>query len=191
MYIKDYQALAIRTAKMFPTLEENLTHAVIGMITELGELATAIKRAFIYGQGYTPKILENILEEVGDFMWYVALAAHALDFELDVMLGEDQGCTVTEMQEGLVRHPDYEMATPVHRLRVIANYLVQFDGSQDMVHVGIMVLSLTALLHELGLSLDDACAQNIEKLKLRFPDAYSDEAAEARADKGGLPATLS
>ncbi len=33
--------------------------------------------------------------------------------------------------------------------------------------------------------------ENIAKLRERFPDAYSNEAAEARADKGGLDARVS
>jgi hypothetical protein len=37
----------------------------------------------------------------------------------------------------------------------------------------------------LGTTGDQVRAQNIAKLRQRFPDAYTDAAAEARADKGG------
>lgn len=40
----------------------------------------------------------------------------------------------------------------------------------------------------LGESLEEVAGNNLAKLKLRFPDKYSDEAAEGRADKGGLSA---
>jgi hypothetical protein len=39
-----------------------------------------------------------------------------------------------------------------------------------------------------GVPVSQVLADNIAKLRERFPDAYSNEAAEARADKGGLDA---
>lgn len=57
-----------------------LNHAVIGMMGEVGELAGTLERWLHYGQGLD---LVNVKEELGDLMWYVALACNALGIKLD------------------------------------------------------------------------------------------------------------
>jgi len=52
-----------------------LLHAVIGMVTEAGELADALKKHIFYGK---PLDRINVLEEVGDSQWYAALAVDIL-----------------------------------------------------------------------------------------------------------------
>ncbi|MGH7745873.1 MAG: nucleoside triphosphate pyrophosphohydrolase family protein, partial [Candidatus Dormibacteria bacterium] len=116
----EYQTLAFRTARIFENINANLIHASLGLATESGEFTSEIKRMAIYGKPFDEKIQIHLVEELGDILWYIALAAT----HLDISLG-----TIARM--------------------------------------------------------------NIEKLQLRFPDAFSPEAAEARADKGGLPHTES
>lgn len=116
MNANDYQRLAVRTAKIYPTQGENLNHVALGILTEAGEIGTTVKRHVIYNKPITEEMHENLVEELGDLVWYVALACYALGVEF---------ATVLKM--------------------------------------------------------------NIEKLQVRYPNAYSDQAAEDRADKGGLP----
>ena len=60
-----------------------LNHAVIGAMGEIGELAGAVERWIYYGQRLD---LPNIKEELGDALWYIALACNAVGIELeDVM----------------------------------------------------------------------------------------------------------
>jgi len=120
MNADDYQKLAVRTAKNYPTLGENLTHVALGLLTESGEVGTTVKRHVIYNKDLTEEMRANLAEEMGDIAWYLAL-----------------GCET------------------------------------------------------LGISLGDVLDQNIQKLKARYPNAYSDQAAEGRADKGGAPASES
>jgi NTP pyrophosphatase (non-canonical NTP hydrolase) len=117
MNINYYQQLALRTEKPLPTATERLVHACLGLQTETGEVATEIKRMHIYGKPLDAKRIVHIVEELGDIMWYMAIAADAI-----------------------------------------------------------------------GVSFSDILQNNITKLCERFPDAYSNDAAEARADKGGLDA---
>lgn len=56
-----------------------LMHAVLGMITELGEFCDPLKKCLIYGKPYDAT---NLQEELGDSEWYVALAANALEAQL-------------------------------------------------------------------------------------------------------------
>jgi len=52
-----------------------LMHAKEGLVTEAGELADAFKRHIYYRQ---PLDRTNIIEELGDVMWYVGLACNVL-----------------------------------------------------------------------------------------------------------------
>lgn len=62
----------------------DLLHAAIGAAGEAGELLDAIKRPIFYG-----KVLDtiNVIEEIGDMYWYLALACKAIHVEpSDVLL---------------------------------------------------------------------------------------------------------
>lgn len=83
-----------------------IEHAVMGAVTESGELMDAVKKSKIYGRALDRV---NLVEEVGDIMWYLAILAD-----------------------------------------------------------------------ELGVSFEDIWEKNINKLRQRYPEKYSDERAENR-----------
>ncbi|HXB10640.1 MAG TPA: nucleoside triphosphate pyrophosphohydrolase family protein [Bacteroidia bacterium] len=53
-----------------------LLHAQLGMTTEVGEFTDALKRFLFYGRAID-RI--NVIEELGDLVWYIGLAIHAVD----------------------------------------------------------------------------------------------------------------
>lgn len=121
MKADEHQELAYRTSK---TSYEPLTHqqfellhAVLGLASEVGEIADNVKKHIIYGQ---PLNRGNLVEEQGDVDWYGAL-----------------------------------LMTAIQELRSVA------------------------------------LSNNIEKLRRRYPDGYTDLAAIARADKVDEPKVTS
>lgn len=60
--------------------EIDLLHAAIGLQTESAEFSDMLKKALFYGK---PIDQVNLKEEIGDLLWYAALALRALnsDFE--------------------------------------------------------------------------------------------------------------
>ena len=58
----------------------DLLHAAMGISTEAGELLDALKKAIFYGK---PLDSVNLKEEVGDVMWYIAIACHALGISIE------------------------------------------------------------------------------------------------------------
>jgi NTP pyrophosphatase (non-canonical NTP hydrolase) len=72
--LDDYRKMAERCQNE-TTLK--ILHAVMGMVTEAGELMDAVKRHLIYG---APIDRVNIKEENGDSFWYQALLARASGF---------------------------------------------------------------------------------------------------------------
>ncbi len=75
-----YQILAERTAKSMPSKVEDLVHAALGLSGEAGEFTDAVKKSYIYGK---PLDVHNLIEELGDAMWYIALAASKLGVGLE------------------------------------------------------------------------------------------------------------
>lgn len=60
-----------------PTFKQmELIHAVLGLASELGEIADTVKKHIIYGQVLDE---ENLVEEVGDSDWYAGLLLTAIN----------------------------------------------------------------------------------------------------------------
>ena len=194
MNFEEYRPFALRTAKMFPTQHENLRHAALGLITELGEFATEAKRMVIYGREMTPEMRDHMIEEIGDMMWYVPLGLHALEQHDIIVL--DAAC-----KRELAALPDADNGDLSVNLAVmvggIASALVPSKGvTEDAATIARMFAGIVFIIDylvapALSMSGNEIRRLNIEKLRKRFPEKYSDDAAEARADKGGLPASVS
>jgi len=190
MNFADYFPLALRTAKPLPTPALDLRHAALGFITEIGEFVSEVKRIEIYGKPMSEEMRLHMIEELGDFNWYIpvmlksaaagnvlpALDASQVEeldtlntiVDLSLMLWGTASVAVFPSISGAAFHDIY--FPPAHELSEIAALQVA-------------IIDRIALL--LGTDGDQVRAQNIFKLQQRFPDAYSDAAAEARADKGG------
>lgn len=74
-----YQVKAMRTAKPGDT-DFDLMHAAYGLAGEAGEFADCIKKHQVYAK---PFDRENAIEELGDVLWFVALACNALDVTME------------------------------------------------------------------------------------------------------------
>lgn len=74
---KDYPVIGtrIKTDEMI-----DLLHAGIGMTTETGEFLDALKKHIWYGKELD---IVNLREEIGDLLWYLALALRTLDSDFD------------------------------------------------------------------------------------------------------------
>ena len=60
-----------------------LNHSVIGLTGEVGELASAVEKWVYYGQPLDPT---NVAEEIGDCIWYLALACNALGVSMQEIM---------------------------------------------------------------------------------------------------------
>lgn len=83
----DYTAAAKRAAGVEVVLGDaetpkklDLLHASMGLVTEAGEFQDMLKKHIFYGKPFDEV---NLKEEIGDILWYCAIALEALgtDFE--------------------------------------------------------------------------------------------------------------
>lgn len=65
-------------------------------------------------------------------------------------------------------------------------YNADLDLGNVKEEIGDTMFYLQALAAECGFSLLDAMKANVAKLKIRYPDGYTDQAAQDRADKNGV-----
>jgi NTP pyrophosphatase (non-canonical NTP hydrolase) len=66
----------IEAINRIDTKAMNLLHAAFGMQTEAGEFTDMLKKSFFYGKELD---IVNLKEELGDQLWYIALACETLD----------------------------------------------------------------------------------------------------------------
>lgn len=88
-----YQKSALRTngpdyagVKNRATFDEkavDLLHASMGLVTEAGEFQDALKKHIYYNKTLDKT---NLKEEIGDILWYCAIALQALDTDFESVM---------------------------------------------------------------------------------------------------------
>lgn len=74
----EFNMLVDKDANMYK--RERLVHAAMGMQTETAEFTDALKKSLFYGKTLD---VTNLKEELGDLLWYVAIAMDELDTDFE------------------------------------------------------------------------------------------------------------
>ncbi len=82
----EYQRLALRSAPPGHTEQERLLNAALGLCGEAGEWADTLKKHAFHGH---PIDRAALSKELGDILWYVALACDALDLQMSAVMAEN------------------------------------------------------------------------------------------------------
>jgi len=96
MNLNEYTKNAKRTTAKLRTETMDDLHMVLGMVTEVAELADAYKKYIAYGKDLD---FINIQEEIGDLMWYIANLCAFNNFDLEKILE-------TNINKLRVRYPE-------------------------------------------------------------------------------------
>ena len=80
MNFKDYQKQAVKTAIYSPAVDT--VYPALGLASEAGEVAGKVKKYMRDGGSYI-MLRDQLLDELGDVLWYVAAIARDLDIELE------------------------------------------------------------------------------------------------------------
>lgn len=103
-----YPAFVDRLEKKFPDCQQlEYAHCGLGVTGEAGELADAIKKHAIYGK---PIDRTNVVEEIGDLLWYMQATMNKLEITFDEVLVYNYNKLKTRY-EGLV----YSDAAAINR----------------------------------------------------------------------------
>jgi NTP pyrophosphatase (non-canonical NTP hydrolase) len=82
MDLNDYQQSALVTA-IYPHRGSNFAYPALGLAGEAGEVADKLKKVIRDNDGVlTDPVRDAVAKELGDVMWYVAVLAAELDYDL-------------------------------------------------------------------------------------------------------------
>lgn len=108
----DYQRMAMRTAGDYNSTYDMLRNAAYGINGEGGEVIDLLKKYEFQGHALDEL---KILDELGDVVWYCALAAEALGTTLQ----EVMYCNIEKLKE---RYPDgFDKSRSINRKEYVAH----------------------------------------------------------------------
>lgn len=92
----EYQRRAAETA-IYPS-EQGLPYVALGLTGEAGEFANKVKK--IIRDGSTPIVWTDLADELGDVLWYLAMAADEIGFSLEEIAWRNLDKLRKRQQEG-------------------------------------------------------------------------------------------
>jgi NTP pyrophosphatase (non-canonical NTP hydrolase) len=106
-YLDHYQYMSKRTIDLTKSRKDNVTNFAISLAEESGEVLGIIKKHLYHGHGLDLDELEN---ELGDVLWYVAALATLYGLRLEVIANKNHS-------KILKRYPDgFSEADSVNRI---------------------------------------------------------------------------
>lgn len=167
----NYSEFVTALAKPLPTKKERLAHALLGVISELGELADAWKKHTIYGQTLDRN---NMIEELGDLRFYLQMFINegveysVLSYRMDSF---EQSLFFTSKYAG-------DLAE-----------LIIFDINVKNINVcfGRLISAWDLMCQIIDVSPSMIIERNIKKLIKRYPDkVFTEKHAIERLDKNEI-----
>lgn len=156
MTIKEYQQLAKRTC--VDINENNHLHMVLGVSTEVGELLDIFKKNIAYGK--EPDLI-NLAEEVGDTFFYLVNQATF------------KGLVLEEIQPQ--SNKNFTIVETI--LRWEAKYKDYYFTEGDDEYLIRLIDMWAGIAELLEVDMSKCLTNNINKLKVRFPDHFSQKNA--------------
>lgn len=172
--ILEYQGLAARTCPNLPGEHENERHMNLGVITEIGEVLDIFKKNLAYGKAID---VVNLGEELADMSWYIVNKCRFQEISLEdafnLVKAEVKDLLDTQMfsEEGLSKELKAEAL--MHPL------LQAYCGPTNSIFSApIVQLAILANIAEwFELDFFQCLTNNIDKLKVRYPEKFTEEAA--------------
>lgn len=183
--LAEYQQLASRTCPDLGSNLENAFHMNSGIITEIGEGIDPIKKHFAYKK---PLDLVNVGEEIADCAWYISNKARMFlsPKAIEGTWGDEKAFEEGILDFEKVFASDLEKAsTETLRIKLAANFLytisytvVDMESYDEMSSLGLPNMILLKKASDLlGLDFYQILTNNIEKLQIRYPEKFTEEAA--------------
>ncbi len=163
MNLKTYSSLASRTESEYDSggfSHIRFLHAITGMVTEAAELM----------QADAAGDEKNVLEEAGDYMWYINILFAVFEKELEYKEDDDFELVGYPFTNNIV----VLTADITDALKRAVFYKAAIHLDQIFKKVNNIIFLLIKTLCDHGFSLAEALDSNIAKLKVRYPNGYSD-----------------
>ncbi len=166
MKTEEYQKKSIRTLNRLSTIEQDITHMKLGLITEIGELADVYKRFIAYGKEID---LVNVKEEVGDLLWYNSNLANIIGIDI---------CYFEELfqkkrnNECLNSSSEYMILTMSMKIGGMA-----MESGPTEFDLFSLYYSIRFFCIKNDIDIEECMQKNYDKLFKRFPEKFTNENA--------------
>ena len=102
MDLNNYQTAALQTA-IYPNRGANFPYPALGLVGEAGEVADKLKKVIRDNDGVlTDTVRDAVAKELGDVMWYVAVLAYELDYDLNTIAQNNLDKLASRQQRGVL-----------------------------------------------------------------------------------------
>jgi hypothetical protein len=144
----------------------------MGMVTEAGELEEISLFAY---DSERQECYGHIIEEVGDYLWYIALALRSLrtGFQVDYPGPDISWMTFKDASMALTLSSS-QVTDLVKKSLMYGKAIMPIDLLD---HLNAQYEVLRHIASMCDSSIEEAMAKNIAKLQARYPDKFTQEAA--------------
>lgn len=159
MTLKEYQQFAKRTRANLGPLRDK-QHMILGAVSEVGEAISAYKKWYAYNKEFD-KV--NFAEELGDLMWFCVNA-------------EDlRGTVIDEIYEAEVKVLGEEIPQGIS-MENLGDFLLalSFRIAARAMFANNVIANVYWLCERMDIDFSKVLENNINKLKVRYPEKYSD-----------------
>jgi hypothetical protein len=163
MKLQEYQEKAKRTVADLGSDKLNLSHMVMGMCTELPELEDALRK----------QDNVNVGEELADIYWYIANYGSLRGYNLELFKPMEAGAIGVEKLY-------YDIAT----LQDIVKKYIAYDKAINIEEERELLRGIVENINHFfiykRLNRDEFLQKNIDKLKARYPEKFTEHDAVNR-----------
>lgn len=172
--INQYVELAKRTESIVSNINDidlRLLHSSIGLATEIIELNKSI-----YDNKYGENNLDiiNIREEIGDCFWYIAIACDVLNLNFSDTIKNTNLQNITFDFQFYANKSEIIIGEILDICKRHIYYKKQWDKTILINLFKELIEELYKALIASGVSLEDELEKNIDKLRARYPEKYTD-----------------
>lgn len=163
MTLKEYQVQAQRTCPSLENHKLDLCHMVLGIMSEEEELIQAIVNNDIVGVG----------EEIIDAIWYLANYCTFRDYSLQELYN-DRSNHELEYWENSADINTVHLSKLQDYVKKFIAYNKPINNDKEKNSIKVILWSIDELLNMHEIDLETALQNNIDKLRVRFPDKFSE-----------------
>lgn len=176
--ILEYQGLAARTCPDLPLEYGNERHMNLGVVTEIGEVLDIFKKNLAYGKAID---VVNLGEELADISWYIVNKCRFNQIPLD----DDFNAVKAEVKQLLDTQmfTEQDLSKELKTEALMHPILQCYIGPSDTIFSApIVQLAILANIADwFDLDFFQLLTNNIDKLKVRYPEKFTEESALNRS----------
>lgn len=173
--IVEYQKLAERTCVDLGSDDKNANHMWLGIITEAGEILDVLKKNLAYKKEVD---LVNLGEEFADTMWYVANSANFIGGAFgEIEEGTEEYSLTQSIREYYKEYVNVPIKTMEEKIEFTILFYRDFITHFNSLNLLQLYITVRFIVDYWGFDFYQILTNNIEKLKVRYPEKFTEESA--------------